>query len=183
MKPKKSPPAKSQGTPKGKGTLFSFFSKTPSKPKPLSQDTPSKLKETPSKPKPVSQDASEVARPRTAEASPEQSSEESEELVGKRIKVFWRGDNNWYFGKVIDFSDGKHLIHYEDGDREKLVLKNEKVGRPSSIGTTTAHNHPIVNCNAGVRCAKPVCKVQQQCAEFLNFPHCYHTMFVLSRPV
>lgn len=138
MKPKKSPPAKSQGTPKGKGTLFSFFSKTPSKPKPVSQHAASNPEETPSKPKSASQDASKVETPRTAKASPEQSSGESEELVGKRIKVFWTSDNNWYFGKVIDFSDGKHLVHYEDGDRENLVLKNEKVRCLSSIGATTA---------------------------------------------
>ncbi|CAM9995968.1 unnamed protein product, partial [Hapterophycus canaliculatus] len=71
--------------------------------------------------------ASEATTPSTTEASPEQPIEGSKELVGKRIRVYWRDDDNWYFGKVIDFSDGKHLIHYEDGDKEKLVLKNEKV--------------------------------------------------------
>lgn len=144
MKPKKSPPAKSQGTPKGRGTLFSFFSKTPSKPGPVSQHAASNPEETPSKPNSASQDVSKVETPSTAKASPEQSSEESEELVGKRIKVFWSSDNNWYFGKVIDFSHGKHLVHYEDGDRENLVLKNEKVGCLSSIDATTASLYVVL---------------------------------------
>lgn len=42
-------------------------------------------------------------------------------------QVFWRDDSNWYSGTVIDFSDGKHLIHYDDGDKERVFLKNEKV--------------------------------------------------------
>lgn len=117
--------------------MFSFFSKTPTPAsKAVSQHASSNPEETP---KAASEDASKVATPRTAETSPEQTTDKFEDLVGKRIKVFWTSDNNWYFGKVIDFSGGKHLIHYEDGDRENLVLKNEKVGRPLSIGATTTH--------------------------------------------
>lgn len=122
MKPKKSPQGKGKGSPKGQGTLFSFFSKTPAKEPPTKSKEKEKEKETPTKPKP-----SHVTTPSTAGASPEQPSKDSEKLLGKRIKVFWRDDNNWYFGKVIDYEDGKHLIHYDDGDKEKLVLKNEKV--------------------------------------------------------
>lgn len=94
------------------------------------QGTPAKSKDGSAMPKTTpakSKAASKAITPSTAEASPEQPNEGLQELVGKRIRVYWRDDNNWYFGKVIDFSDGKHLIHYEDGDKEKLVLKNEKV--------------------------------------------------------
>lgn len=121
---KKSPPTKGKGTPKGKGTLFSFFSKAPS--------SSCKSTGTPIKPK-TAQDASgsnnTVTTPRTAEASPEQSSADSEEFVGKRIRVFWKDDGRWFLGKVVDYSLGKHTILYDDGDKEKVVLKNEKVRR------------------------------------------------------
>lgn len=116
---KKSPPAKGKITPKGKGTLFSFFSKAPS--------SSAKSTETPTKPKPA-KDASKVTTPSTAEASPEQSSGESEDFVGKRVRVFWKDDGRWFVGKVLDYSLGKHTILYDDGDKEKVVLKNEKVG-------------------------------------------------------
>lgn len=117
---KKSPPAKGKSTPKGKGTLFSFFSKAPS--------SSSKSNETPTKAKPT-EDASKVTTPSTAEASPEQPSGESEGFVGKRIRLFWKDDGRWFVGTVVDYSLGKHTILYDDGDKEKVVLKNEKVGR------------------------------------------------------
>lgn len=121
---KKSPPAKGKSTPKGKGTLFSFFSKAPS--------SASKSNETPTKPKTAQ--AKTVSTPSTAGASPEQSSEDSEEFVGKRIRVFWKDDGRWFVGKVVDYSLGKHTILYDDGDKEKVVLKDEKVGRPCPHG-------------------------------------------------
>lgn len=114
MKPKKPLPAK------GQGTLFSFFSK---------MEPPSTSKDTLPCAKP-NQNVSKAPTPRKTHADLGQSSKDNEKLVGKRIKVFWRDDNNWYFGKVVDFEreDGKHVVHYDDGDREKLVLANEKVG-------------------------------------------------------
>lgn len=129
MKPKKSPPAK------GQGTLFSFFSKkdvgTPSN-SPFNQldqvtnnATAAPKKQT-SSPAPIEE--ASFAAPSTKNASIEVG-EVVEELIGKRIRVFWRDDNNWYFGKVAAFSprDGKHLVIYDDGDKEKLVLAKEKV--------------------------------------------------------
>jgi len=65
---------KSKG--KGKGTLFSFFSKAPA-PKSANSTTPSK--------QPAAKAASNT--PSTAQSTPEQSSGEVEDLLGKRIKV------------------------------------------------------------------------------------------------
>lgn len=134
MKPKKSPPAK------GQGTLFSFFSKKEPtntdqsipKPKPKPEQSTLTAKTQPSTPKGPANKP--VSQPR-AQANLELSSLESAELVGKRIKVFWRDDDNWYFGKVVDFSgkDGTHLVHYDDGDKEKVVLANEKVTSPCCV--------------------------------------------------
>lgn len=134
MKPKKSPPAK------GQGTLFSFFSKKEPTSKP-DQSTP-KAKPTPEQSTPTaktqpSTPKAKVSKPVSqpkAQANPGWSSQEPTKLVGKRIRVFWRDDDNWYFGKVVDFSseDGTHLVHYDDGDKEKVVLANEKVSSSTS---------------------------------------------------
>lgn len=137
---KKSPPAKGKSTPKEKGTLFSFFSKAPS--------SSSKSTETPTKPK-TAQDAKTVTTPSTAEASPEQSSGDSEDLVGKRVRVFWKDDGRWFTGKVVDYSLGKHTILYDDGDKEKVVLKNEKVGR--ACPQQWLNNHST-SCSSGGDC-------------------------------
>ncbi|CAM9479643.1 unnamed protein product, partial [Discosporangium mesarthrocarpum] len=63
--------------------------------------------------------------------------DESKELVGRRIKVFWPADAQWYHGKVVDFSseDGKHCVEYEDGDKERVLLSDEKA---TSARTSTA---------------------------------------------
>ena len=52
--------------------------------------------------------------------------------MGKRVKVYWPNDHEWYLGKVVGYSpeDGKHTVHYADGDKEKVVLAKEKVGCP-----------------------------------------------------
>ncbi len=65
---------KSKG--KGKGTLFSFFSKAPA-PKSTNSTTPSK--------QPAAKAGSTT--PSTAQSTPEQSNGEVEGLLGKRIKV------------------------------------------------------------------------------------------------
>lgn len=135
MKPKKSP-AKSQGT------LFSFFSKEPptlakkAGNKELSQEEHQATNKELNRPTIGSsrQENVECAVRNTAVVKPKENcskhpSKKSEELVGKRVKVYWADDNEWYLGKVVDYSpvDDKHTVHYADGDKEKVVLANEKV--------------------------------------------------------
>ncbi|KAL6978281.1 hypothetical protein U1Q18_019950 [Sarracenia purpurea var. burkii] len=52
-----------------------------------------------------------------------------EEVVNKRIKVYWPLDRSWYEGcvKSFDKNSGKHLIQYEDADEELLDLAKEKI--------------------------------------------------------
>lgn len=52
-----------------------------------------------------------------------------EEVVGKRIRVYWPLDKEWYEGsvKVFDSLSGKHLIQYEDSEEEMLDLDDEKI--------------------------------------------------------
>ena len=41
------------------------------------------------------------------------------EVRGRRVRVWWDGDEAWYCGVVADFSearDGEHLVRYDDGD-------------------------------------------------------------------
>jgi hypothetical protein len=49
-------------------------------------------------------------------------------LVGSRIKVWWPDDRKFYKGVVesFDVASKKHKVVYDDGDVERLHLKNEK---------------------------------------------------------
>ncbi|KAF9607275.1 hypothetical protein IFM89_033482 [Coptis chinensis] len=52
-----------------------------------------------------------------------------EEVVGKRVKVYWPLDKNWYEGIVKNFDDlsGKHLVQYDDAEEELLDFQDEKI--------------------------------------------------------
>lgn len=45
-------------------------------------------------------------------------------MVGKKVRVFWPVDNQWYIGKVqqYDPSTGEHLLKYQDGDTEWVMI-------------------------------------------------------------
>ncbi|XP_065851237.1 sister chromatid cohesion protein PDS5 homolog C-like isoform X1 [Euphorbia lathyris] len=51
-----------------------------------------------------------------------------DELVGKRVKVYWPKDKEYYIGTIDSFnaSNKKHKVLYDDGDQEILNLKREK---------------------------------------------------------
>lgn len=53
----------------------------------------------------------------------------AEELVNKRIRVYWPMDNTWYEGCVISFDrvSEKHLVRYDDDEQELLKLSDEKI--------------------------------------------------------
>ncbi|XP_042414294.1 DNA mismatch repair protein MSH6 isoform X1 [Zingiber officinale] len=52
----------------------------------------------------------------------------TEDVVGRRIKVFWPLDKVWYEGRVSSYDalQGKHLVLYDDGEDETLDLSREK---------------------------------------------------------
>ncbi|XP_076885218.1 DNA mismatch repair protein MSH6-like [Bidens hawaiensis] len=52
-----------------------------------------------------------------------------DEVVNRRIRVYWPLDKSWYEGRVklFDESTGKHLVQYDDSEEELLDLSNEKV--------------------------------------------------------
>ncbi|KAK7337513.1 hypothetical protein VNO77_18092 [Canavalia gladiata] len=65
-------------------------------------------------------------------ASPSPSSSSStygQEVVGRRIKVYWPLDKAWYEGLVKSFDNltSKHLVRYDDDEEESLDLSKEKI--------------------------------------------------------
>ncbi|XP_074267916.1 DNA mismatch repair protein MSH6 isoform X2 [Silene latifolia] len=52
-----------------------------------------------------------------------------EEVVSRRIRVYWPLDKEWYEGcvKAYDKSVGKHLVEYDDADEELIDLSKEKI--------------------------------------------------------
>ncbi len=49
--------------------------------------------------------------------------------VGRRLRVFWPDEGEWYCGEVTRFDarTGWHSVFYDDGDREQLVLADEQI--------------------------------------------------------
>lgn len=43
---------------------------------------------------------------------------------GKRIEVWWEGDNVYYRGTIFEYSKNsdKHTVYYDDGEKEKVSL-------------------------------------------------------------
>ncbi|GJY12685.1 phospholipase-like protein [Tanacetum coccineum] len=56
-----------------------------------------------------------------------QSVEHGEDLVGRRIKVWWPKDNTYYEGTVKSFDTckKKHKVWYDDGDKESIDLNKQ----------------------------------------------------------
>ncbi|XP_043720613.1 DNA mismatch repair protein MSH6 [Telopea speciosissima] len=52
-----------------------------------------------------------------------------EEVVGKKLKVYWPLDKCWYEGCVKSFDklSCKHLVQYDDAEEEALDLQREKI--------------------------------------------------------
>ena len=71
-------------------------------------------------------------------------------LVGKKIEVWWTSDLEWYSGTLTSSNEStkKHLITYDDGDREWIDLTKDKYKilntpvldlTPPSAAIATAH--------------------------------------------
>lgn len=86
-----------------------------------SPTTPSPLQSRPNKTKPV------LVIP-SGEVKAAAPKPYGQDVVGKRIKVFWPLDKVWYEGCVKSFDEKskKHLILYDDAEEELLDLGNEK---------------------------------------------------------
>ncbi|GLT65668.1 hypothetical protein SLA2020_380850 [Shorea laevis] len=50
-------------------------------------------------------------------------------FFGLQCKVYWPLDADWYSGQVVGYNPeaNRHHVEYEDGDKEELILSNEKL--------------------------------------------------------
>jgi hypothetical protein len=48
----------------------------------------------------------------------------AQEVVGRRLRVYWPDEGDWFFGEVTgyDGKTGRHNVSYDDGDVENLSL-------------------------------------------------------------
>ena len=51
----------------------------------------------------------------------------NEELVNKRVRVYWEKEKKWFAGKIYKYCkyDQKHLIKYDDGDEKSYSLQDK----------------------------------------------------------
>ncbi|XP_071726644.1 DNA mismatch repair protein MSH6 [Rutidosis leptorrhynchoides] len=91
------------------------------KPKP---NTPSPLQTKPNK-KPAPVASQSPSTPATDSQNPSY----GDEVINRRIRVYWPLDKVWYEGwvKSFDKSSGKHLVQYDDSEEEVLDLSKEKI--------------------------------------------------------
>ncbi|KAK7259232.1 hypothetical protein RIF29_24833 [Crotalaria pallida] len=56
----------------------------------------------------------------------------TDEVVGRRVKVYWPLDKAWYEGEIKSFDKvtSKHLVCYDDGEEESLDISKEKIEWP-----------------------------------------------------
>jgi len=53
----------------------------------------------------------------------------AEDVIGKRLRIYWADDGKWYKATVRGFlpASGKHRVVYDDGDKEHVLLEKEKI--------------------------------------------------------
>ncbi|KAK9055861.1 hypothetical protein SSX86_026948 [Deinandra increscens subsp. villosa] len=132
--------------------ITSFFSKSPSsasshspshspsplpsnnsnpnpKPKTEPKSKPSRTTPSPLPTKSDKKPALVIGKPTPSPASGATSSKYGDEVVNRRVRVYWPLDKTWYEGcvKAFDKSSGKHLVQYDDSEEEHLDLSKEKI--------------------------------------------------------
>jgi len=57
-------------------------------------------------------------------------------MIGKKVRVFWPVDNQWYIGTVrkFDANTGEHLLQYDDNDTEWVQIGENNTTAPPSTG-------------------------------------------------
>ncbi|GLT42632.1 hypothetical protein SLA2020_166220 [Shorea laevis] len=96
------------------------------KPKPNLSPSPSSSPTTPS---PIQPNLKKPLRVIGQSPSTPVATSYGEEVLERRIKVYWPLDKTWYEGvvKAFDKESGKHLVHYDDAEEEELDLGKERI--------------------------------------------------------
>lgn len=66
-------------------------------------------------------------------------------IIGKKIKVYWPLDKEWYSGKVRSFDarTNRHLVVYDDCQLERLDLKKERIKIPDEAGNLSGESSEV----------------------------------------
>jgi DNA mismatch repair protein MSH6 len=112
--------------PKGQSSLFSFFKKGPA---PIAVDISANAPNISSPVADPVKDSLPVPPPPKKPKRDDIDSIPGPEIIGKRVKMFWPNDDEWYAGTFIGYeaSSARHVVAYDDGQREILDLKMERV--------------------------------------------------------
>ena len=53
---------------------------------------------------------------------------QNDELVNKRIRIYWEKENKWYNGTIYKYCkyDNKHFVKYDDGEQKSYSLVNKR---------------------------------------------------------
>ncbi|CAN1151020.1 Sister chromatid cohesion protein PDS5 homolog C [Linum perenne] len=89
-----------------------------------------------------------------------------EEIVGKRVRVWWPDDQEFYKGTVqsYDPTEKKHEVHYDDNETENLYMKEEKfefIDRESDMEDEDEEAAKLSNPDASEMPAKKKAKSDQ----------------------
>ncbi|CAM9635927.1 unnamed protein product, partial [Ectocarpus sp. 8 AP-2014] len=72
--------------------------------------------------------------------------EDSYEMVGSRVRVYWDGDNEWYSGRIVRFKSTQrlpYLVRYdEDGSVEWLNLPEQPAIVARQVVWVKMRSHP-----------------------------------------
>ncbi|CAM9654448.1 unnamed protein product, partial [Scytosiphon promiscuus] len=72
--------------------------------------------------------------------------EDSDEMVGSRVRVYWDGDNEWYSGRIVRFKTTQpkpYLVRYdEDGSVEWMNLPKEPAIVARQVVWVKMRSHP-----------------------------------------
>mmetsp|Transcript_7528 Transcript_7528/g.10386 ORF Transcript_7528/g.10386 Transcript_7528/m.10386 type:complete len:537 (-) Transcript_7528:56-1666(-) len=65
-------------------------------------------------------------------------------MIGKKVRVFWPLDEQWYVGEVqrYDHSTGEHLLTYPDGDTEWVKIGENNTNASAGMGTPPGAQPP-----------------------------------------
>ena len=61
-----------------------------------------------------------------------------EKTIGQRVKIYWKDDKQWYYGKIVKYDSirKKSNVLYDDGEDEWLSLGSETVEYLETINQT-----------------------------------------------
>ena len=63
--------------------------------------------------------------------------------IGSRLRVYWPLEQCWFKGTVWSVDGRRHKVVYDDGDKEKLDLRQEKYELLDAASASAPHNNKV----------------------------------------